>query len=424
MSWKAGKINEKRMIQFEKFILDNGLRVVIHQDKSTPMAAVNVVYNVGSKHEDPNHTGFAHLFEHLMFGGSKNAPDYDGPIQEAGGENNAFTNSDMTNFYVILPAQNIETALWLESDRMLELAFSKKSLDTQKKVVIEEFKETCLNEPYGDMWHHLSALAYHTHPYQWPTIGRDISHIAEAHLQQVKEFFYGHYRPDNAVLVIAGNVDIQKTYSVVKKWFQDIPRGYVPYPALPSEPLQEGFRQKVVHQDVPHEAVYQAYHMAERMSREYYACDLLSDVLATGRASRFYRYLYKEQPLFSTIDAFISGSTDPGIFVIEGKIMEGVTMEKARKAIREQLDKVCSHCISEKELATLQNRVENNLEFSEVSVMNKALSLSYFEILGDASLINEEADKYLSLTPEDLRSTAEKIFRIDNCSEVLYVKEE
>lgn len=411
------------MIQFEKFILDNGLRVVVHQDKSTPMVAVNVVYNVGSKHESPDQTGFAHLFEHLMFGGSGNAPDYDGPIQDAGGENNAFTNSDMTNFYVILPAQNIEIALWLESDRMLELAFSKKSLNTQKKVVIEEFKETCLNEPYGDMWHHLSALAYTTHPYQWPTIGKDISHIEEAHLQQVKDFYYGHYRPDNAVIVIAGNIQLDRAYELARKWFEDIPRGYVPHPVLPEEPVQNGFRQIVVRQDVPHEAIYHAYHMSERMTREYYACDLLSDVLATGRASRFYRYLYKEQQLFSTIDAFISGSTDPGIFVIEGKIMEGVTIDKARSSIREQLDKVCSECISEKELATLQNRVENNLEFSEVSVMNKALSLSYFEMLGDAALINQEAEKYLSLTPEDLRSTAEKMFTIDNCSELLYVKE-
>lgn len=409
------------MIKFEKFTLDNGLRVVIHQDKSTPMVAVNVVYDVGSKHEDPDQTGFAHLFEHLMFGGSKNAPDYDGPIQDAGGENNAFTNSDMTNFYVVLPAQNIETALWLESDRMMELAFSTKSLNTQKKVVIEEFKETCLNEPYGDMWHHLSALAYTVHPYLWPTIGKDMNHIAQATLQQVKDFFYGHYRPDNAVLVIAGNIEVSKALQLTQKWFGDIPRGYVPHPTAPVEPKQTCFRQKIVQQDVPHEAIYQAYHMADRMTKEYYACDLLSDVLATGRSSRFYRYLYKEQQLFSTIDAFISGSIDPGLFVIEGKTMEGIAMDKAQAGIREQLDKVCSQCISEKELATLQNRVENNLEFSEVSVMNKALSLSYFEILGDAALIDQEAEKYLSLTPEDLRSTAEKIFRIDNCSEVLYV---
>jgi len=411
------------MIQFEKFVLDNGLRVILHQDKSTPMAAVSIVYNVGSKHEDPNHTGFAHLFEHLMFGGSKNAPDYDGPIQDAGGENNAFTNTDMTNFYVVLPPQNIETALWLESDRMNELAFSIKSLNTQKRVVIEEFKETCLNEPYGDMWHHLSALAYTRHPYQWPTVGKEIDHIANAHLQQVKDFFYGHYRPDNAVIVIAGNINITETFALVQKWFGPIPKGYVAHPELPKEPIQTAFRQKILHQNVPHEAIYQGYHMAHRMTDEYYACDLMSDILATGRSSRFYKYLYKEKQLFSTIDGFISGSSDPGLFVIEGKIMEGVSLQKAKVGIEEQLYNICAHPITDKELATLQNRVENNLEYSEVSVINKALSLSYFEVLADASLINSEAEKYLSLTPEDLRSTAERIFTQKNCSEVIYLKE-
>ncbi len=411
------------MILLEKFVLDNGLRIILHQDKSTPMAAVSVVYNVGSKHEDPNHTGFAHLFEHLMFGGSKNAPDYDGPIQDAGGENNAFTNTDMTNFYIVLPPQNIETALWLESDRMNELAFSKKSLNTQKRVVIEEFKETCLNEPYGDMWHHMSALAYTTHPYQWPTIGKEIDHIAQADLQRVKDFFYSHYRPDNAVIVIAGNIEISKTYEQVKKWFGDIPNGYIAHDELPVEPLQTVFRQKIITQNVPHEAIYQSYHMAHRMTDEYYACDLLSDILATGRSSRFYRHLYKEHQLFSTIDAFISGSTDPGLFVIEGKLMEGKTLKQAKEGINEQLYNICAHPISEKELKTLQNRVENNLEYSEVSVMNKALSLSYFEILGDAFLINSEAEKYLCLTPEDLRATAERVFTQENCSEVIYIKE-
>ncbi|MFZ1749249.1 MAG: pitrilysin family protein, partial [Saprospiraceae bacterium] len=259
------------MILYERFVLDNGLRLIVHEDKSTPMVTVNVTYDVGSRCESPEHTGFAHLFEHLMFGGSANVLDFDGPIQDAGGENNAFTNTDMTNFYEVMPAKNVETALWLESDRMLHLKWSNKLLQTQKKVVIEEFKETCLNEPYGDMWHHLSALCYQTHPYQWPTIGKEMSHISNATLEQVEEFYYQYYRPDNAVIVLAGNISTTEALRLVKKWFSDIPRGNYQKPPLPQELAQQGFRQKELIQDVPHEAIYQGYHMAARMSDQYYA---------------------------------------------------------------------------------------------------------------------------------------------------------
>ncbi|MBK8349016.1 MAG: insulinase family protein [Saprospiraceae bacterium] len=410
------------MIAFERFVLQNGLRVIIHEDKSTPMVAVNIVYNVGSKYEEPDKTGFAHLFEHLMFGGSANIPDFDGPIQEAGGENNAFTNTDLTNFYEIVPAQNVETALWLESDRMLQLRFSKKSLQTQKKVVIEEFKETCLNEPYGDMWHHLSGLCYKIHPYQWPTIGKEISHIADATLEQVETFFYQYYRPDNAILVLAGNITAQDGIALVEKWFGDIQAGQLSKKQYKSEPIQNEFRQHFLYQDVPHDAVYRGYHMAARLTKEYYACDLLSDVMSNGRSSRFYQRLYKEQQLFSTIDAFISGTIDPGLFIIEGKTMPGVSMEKARTAIDEQLQLLQHDRISETELTKLKNGVESSLEYSEVSILNKGISLAYFEILGDAAMINDEAERYQSITAEDIRTAAQTVFRRDNCSELVYIQ--
>lgn len=409
------------MIHFERFKLENGLTLIVHEDTSTPMVAVNIVYNIGSKYEEPDKTGFAHLFEHLMFGGSVNIPDFDDPIQHAGGENNAFTNTDMTNFYEVLPAENIETALWLESDRMLQLRFSKKNLQTQKKVVVEEFKETCLNEPYGDMWHHLSALAYKIHPYQWPTIGKEISHIANAGLEQVEHFFYQYYRPDNAVLVIAGNITPSYAYQLTEKWFSEIPAGNHILPLVPQEPRQTEFRQKILRQEVPHEAIFQGYHMAERTSDDFYACDLLSDVLANGRSSRFYQRLYKEQQLFSTIDAFISGSIDPGLFIIEGKTMPGVSISQAKNAIVQELEMLKNEKISEKELIKLKNSVESSLEYSEVSVLNKAISLAYFELLGDAGLINEEAQRYQSVTSDDIQRVAQQIFTSENCNEVIYL---
>ena len=410
------------MILFERFILDNGLRVIVHEDPSTPMIAVNVVYDVGSRYEDPEKTGFAHLFEHLMFGGSANIPDFDGPIQEAGGENNAFTNSDLTNFYELLPAQNVETALWLESDRMMQLNFSTKALNTQKKVVIEEFKETCLNEPYGDMWHHLSKLAYKFHPYQWPTIGKEMKHISDATIEQVEAFFYHYYRPDNAVLVMAGKIKPDQGYALAKKWFGDIPAGKNIKPTLPAEPAQKQFRQEILRQDVPHDAIYRAYHMDGRLSNEYFVCDMISDILSNGRSSRFYQRLYKEQHLFSTIDAFISGTTDPGLFIIEGKTMPGVSIEQASMAIDIELEFMKNELISQREITKLKNGLESSLEFSEVSVLNKGISLAYFEMLGDANFINQEAARYHSINAEDIRRTAQNIFRHENCSELIYLK--
>lgn len=411
-------------IEYKRIMLSNGLRLLLHRDASTPLVAVNVVYDVGSKDENPIMTGFAHLFEHLMFGGSENIPDFDTPIQMAGGENNAFTNSDMTNFYNVLPAENLETALWLESDRMKKLAFSEESLEVQKKVVIEEFKETCLNEPYGDMWHHISELSYKKHPYRWPTIGRVPEHIAEAQLQDVVDFFYKHYTPSNAILIVAGKIDVDETISLAEKWFSDIPSGAKYERNLEQDTEVHTFQQKVVTSHVPTPAIYLAFHMVERTHPDYYAYDLLSDAMSNGRSSRFYQKLYKEDRLFSHIDAYISGTFDPGMFIIEGRPMEGVSIEEARDAIWRELELLKENAIDEEELQKIKNKVESSLEYSEVNVLHKAISLAYFELLGDASRINSEAASYQQVTSEDIQRVAQSIFILPNCSELIYqVKE-
>lgn len=409
------------MVEYKRVVLSNGLKVLLHQDFSTPMAAVNVLYDVGSRDEHPDRTGFAHLFEHLMFGGSVNAPDFDDPIQSAGGENNAFTNTDITNFYELIPAENIETALWLESDRMLQLAFSQQALDTQKKVVIEEFKETCLNQPYGDMWHHLSAMAYTTHPYKWPTIGAKIDHIADASLDEVIHFFQTHYGPNNAVLVIAGPLTYDLSLSLAEKWFGDIPPIGLKPRLLPQEPPQVTPRTVELQSKVPAPAIYMGFKMSNRKHRDFYALDLLSDVLANGRSSRFYKILHKQKGLFSTIDAFISGTVDPGLFIIEGKPTDGVSIENAKSAIWEQLEELKCNPLNSNELDKLKNKTISSMVYSEVSVLNKAISLAYFESLGDAELINSEVQSYTEVISDDIQRVAQKLFTPERLNEIIYL---
>ncbi len=408
------------MIEYERYVLKNGLRVLIHEDKSTPMVAVNVLYDIGSKDENPEKTGFAHLFEHLMFGGSANIPDFDDPIQLAGGENNAFTNNDMTNFYDVLPAENLEVALWLESDRMLSLNFDEKVLETQRKVVVEEFKETCLNEPYGDVWHHISELAYKQHPYRWPTIGLEPKHVEDAKLEDVKDFFFRFYRPNNAILVVAGNVKPKKALRLVEKWFEDIPAGEAPNRQLPIEPPQQDFREKTVEGKVPVDALYLVFHTCSRTHPDFYAVDLLSDVLASGPSSRLYRRLLKERKLFSHIDCYITASNDPGLLIVEGKPTDGVSMEDAEKAIWEELELLISEPISQSELEKIVNKSESSLVFSEVSVLNKAINLAFFELVGDASIINRETSLYQQVTVEEMNRVAKEVFRRKNCSKLIY----
>ena len=408
------------MIKYHRFILENGLRVLVHEDKSTPMVTMNVLYNVGSRDESPERTGFAHLFEHLMFGGSLNVPNFDTPIQLAGGENNAFTNSDITNFYNTLPSENLETAFWLESDRMFSLNFSETSLDKQRKVVVEEFKETCLNEPYGDVWHHLMDLTYKQHPYRWPTIGLVPEHVEEATLEDVENFFYKFYRPNNAIIVVAGNCNLEQVKGLAEKWFGDIPKGDVPTRKLPQEMAQQEFRKKIHESAVPLDALHFAFHIPDRLSPDYYTIDLISDILCNGQSSRLYRKLLKNKELFSDIDCYITGTIDPGLIIIEGKPAEGVTMETAEAAIWEELELLKNKKLSDTELQKIKNKAESTLIFSELNILTKAMNLAYFELIGNVDLINEEAEIYQTITAEAIQEQANKIFRKENCSVLIY----
>ncbi|MEL6924968.1 MAG: pitrilysin family protein [Bacteroidota bacterium] len=411
------------MIDFSRFELSNGLRVLVHEDRSTPMAAVNILYNVGARDESPEKTGFAHLFEHLMFEGSANIPDFDDPLQIAGGDSNAFTNNDITNFYDIVPAQNLETVFWLESDRMLNLNFNQKALEIQQKVVIEEFKETCLNKPYGDVWHHLADMAYQVHPYRWPTIGKVPKHIEDATLDDVKHFFYKHYRPNNAIMVVAGNVDVEQVKQLSEKWFGNIPKGETTSRTLPQEPPQQKLQRRINHAKVPVDALYLAFHIPGRLEKGYYVADLLSDVLSNGQSSRLYRRLLKDKPIFNDIDAYITGSIDPGLMIIEGQPAEGVSLEAAEAAIWKELEELKAQPIPERELQKLKNKIESTLVFSEANVLNKAINLAFYELLGNAHLINQEATTYQQITTADLHRMAQQIFVAENCSDLYYKAE-
>ena len=408
------------MIKFEKFTLENGLKVIVHKDITTPVVAVNILYNVGAKDEDPERTGFAHLFEHLMFGGSINIPDYDVPLQAAGGENNAFTNNDYTNYYLTLPKENLENAFWLESDRMLSLAFSEKSLEVQRDVVVEEFKQSYLNQPYGDSWLILRDLAYKVHPYRWATIGKEISHIQDASMQDVKSFFEKHYTASNAIMVVAGDVQTEEVKRLSEKWFGPIAKKEKPVRNLPIEPPQTQERKLTVEREVPFDAIYKVYHICKRQDSEFYTIDLLSDVLSNGSSSRLYRNLIKEKNIFSNIDAYHTGEIENGLFVIEGKLIEGISFETAEKHIEEELEVLKNELISEYELQKVKNKVESTLLFGETSALTKAMNLAYFEMLGDCDLINSETEKYNSVSLQDIKNQANKVFRKENCSTLYY----
>jgi predicted Zn-dependent peptidase len=411
------------MINFQKFTLDNGLRVIVHHDNSTPMAVMNIMYDVGARDEDPDRTGFAHLFEHLMFGGSVNIPSYDEPLQRAGGENNAYTTNDLTNYYIQLPAENLETAFWLESDRMLSLAFSEKSLDVQRKVVIEEFKEHYLTKPYGDAWHRMRELAYKTHPYKWMTIGKDLSHVENARLQDVKEFFFKYYRPANAIMVVAGNVTTEKVKALAEKWFGEIPPGEKYNRSLPKEPQQNEERKLEIKANVPLDAIYKSWHMESRLDRRYYITDLLTDILSGGGSSRLYQSLVKEKQLFSNIECYHFGSTDAGLLAIEGKLVKGVKIQDAEQAIEIELEKMCTELVSDAELQKVKNKTESMIAFEDMSVMSRANSLAYYELLGDAAWMNYELDKYATVTTEDILEESRKIFRKENSNTLYYLSE-
>ena len=411
------------MVNFERFTLSNGLKVLVHPDRSTPMAVVNVLYDVGARDENPAQTGFAHLFEHLMFGGSVNIPDYDDPLQNAGGENNAYTTNDLTNYYCQLPAENIETAFWLESDRMLSLAFSKKSLDVQRKVVCEEFKEHYINKPYGDVWHIMRELAYKEHPYKWMTIGKELSHVENAELQDVKNFFFKHYTPLNAILVVAGNVTVDAVKELAEKWFGDIPSGEKYNRNLPQEAAQQEERRITVHRKVPMDAIYKTWHMCGRRDDDYYATDLLADILGGGASSRLYQTLVKEQQLFVNVSCYHFGSFDAGLIAIEGQLVKGVDIKIAEEAIEKELNKIKKEKIEERELQKVQNKTESVMAFEDMSVMNRAGSLAYYELLGDGELMNSEFKKYQDVTVEDLYRIANEILIPTNSNTLWYLSE-
>lgn len=408
------------MIEFNRYTLANGLKLLHHKDASTQMVALNLLYNVGSRDENPNETGFAHLFEHLMFGGSTNIPDFDTPLQEAGGENNAWTSEDITNYYEVVPRQNVEIAFWLESDRMLSLSFDQKSLDVQKQVVIEEFKQRCLNQPYGDIPLLIRPLAYHNHPYQWPTIGKEVSHIENATLDHVKDFFYSHYAPNNAILAVTGNIDLEEAIALTEKWFGPVPRREVKQRNLPIEPVQTEPRFLEVYRNVPIDAITKAYHMCCRTHEDYHAFDTLSDILSNGRSARLNQRLIMEKQLFSEVNAYIMGSIDAGLFFVTGKPADGVSLEEADLALQEELEILTRELVSAYELEKVINKFESNDTFSNIYFLNKATNLCYFELLNKAEDINLEVDKYLSLTPEKLRRVAAETFRKENCSTLYY----
>lgn len=408
------------MIKFNRFELSNGLKVIHHHDESTPLVAFNLLYDVGARDEDPDRTGFAHLFEHLMFGGSKNIPNFDEPLQKAGGQSNAFTSNDITNYYCTLPRENLETAFWLESDRMLELAFTPKSLEVQRNVVIEEFKQRYLNQPYGDIWLLLRPLAYRKHPYQWATIGKEVRHIAEATMEEVKSFFYKHYSPRNSVICVAGDVSLARVKELSEKYFGDVPDREKYERALPKEPAQNELRELSVERDVPADAIYMAFHMCGRTESDYYATDLISDILSRGKSSRLFKGLVLDNPKFNEISAYVSGSLDNGLFIITGKPVKEVSLEEAQALIWEYIEEIKSALVSERELEKVKNKVESSNMFGEMSVLNKAMSLCFYELITSAEEINHEVDKYMKVQQEDIKRVANSIFQKDNCSVLNY----
>jgi zinc protease len=409
------------MINYEKFTLANGLRVLFHHDANSPMAVVNTLYDVGARDESPEKTGFAHLFEHLMFGGSVNIPDFDGPLQRAGGQSNAFTSNDITNYYDVLPAQNIETALWLESDRMLSLAFTDKSLEVQRNVVIEEFKQRYLNQPYGDVWLNLRPLAYQKHPYQWATIGKEIAHIEQATMDDVRQFFATHYHPGNAILTIAGNFERTQVEDLVNKWYGDIPAQKKWMRDLPIEPEQTEFRTLTIERSVPSDAFYYAFHMPARLDKDYYTADLVSDILGRGKSSVLHKRLLQDEELVTEIQCYITGSHDAGLILISGKLNRGVTVEELEKVLWLELDNISRELVDERTLTKVRNKWQTSKEFGDMGLLPRAMNLSLFELLGDCELVNTEVERYGTITPEMIKAFCARTFKQTNCS-VLHVK--
>lgn len=408
------------MIDFRRYTLENGLKILIHEDYSTPLVAMNIVYDVGSRDEDPEMTGMAHLFEHLMFGGSLNIPDFDTPLQITGAENNAFTNNDITNYYITIPANNLETGFWLESDRMLSLNFSEDVLNVQKKVVIEEYNQRYLNQPYGDIILLLRPLAYKVHPYLWPAIGRDISHIERVNLNNVRDFFFSHYAPNNAILSVCGSVKHEEVLRLAKKWFGPIENRCIPQRSLPAEPVQNEYRKIEVYRDVPSDMLYKTWHICPRIEKDFITLDLLTDIIAGGESGRLYSSLVRDKKLFSDINAYLSGEHDPGLLILSGKLMDGISFEVAEEAVSEVIEDLKKKSVPDEEMEKVKNKYESSMVFSNTSVLNKAMNLGFYELLGDANSINNELKVFNEVSPEMVTEAAKKYFLTTNCSSLHY----
>jgi predicted Zn-dependent peptidase len=411
------------MISYQQFTLANGLQVIVHEDSSTTLAVMDVIYNVGSRDEDPERTGFAHLFEHLMFGGSVNIPNYDAPLQSVGGENNAFTTPDLTNYYISLPYQNLETAFWLESDRMLSLAFNPQSLEVQRKVVIEEFKQRYLNQPYGDVWLKFRPLIYQQHPYRWATIGKEIAHIEEATLDDVKDFFKKHYVPSNAILVVAGKVTVAEVKKLAEKWFEPIPAGIKPVRNLTMEPIQAEDRRMEIKADVPSNRIYFAYPVLGRYEPGYHAIDLMSDLLGRNESSFLYIELVQNQRIFDSLHASLTGSMDPGLLVVSGQVCEGVEVEHAETLLLDAIQRFVELGIDADGLQRVKNQAEASLVFGEVEVLNRAMNLAMAANAGNVEYVNLEAEQIAAVELSEVQDWANKLFVHGKKNTLLYLKQ-
>lgn len=416
-------ISPNNMIEYKEHLLPNGLQLIVHEDHQSPMVCLNILYKVGSRNEHPDKTGFAHLFEHLMFGGSKNITSFDSPLQQVGGDNNAFTSPDITNYYITIPSNNVETAFWLESDRMLSLSFDPNVLEVQRKVVIEEFKQRYLNQPYGDIWLKIRPLAYRHHPYQWATIGKEISHIEEATMEDVKSFFNKFYNPDNAILVVAGDITEEKALALTEKWFGSIDKKSQAHEPIPKEPMQTEARFLEIRDDVPAPAIYKVYHMPARTNVDYYAADLFSDLLGHGNSSLLYQRLVNELQWMSSISAFVSGSYDPGLLTISGRLNPDIDIKAVDLEIERIIDKVLEDGVDDQVIEKIKNQAESSMIFSETELLNRAMNLAYASFLGDTALVNEELNIVRAVTKEQIIKVGKEVVRKENGSTVYYTPE-
>ena len=408
------------MIKYQKRVLKNGLTMLVNRDRASKLAAVNILYKVGARNEMADKTGFAHLFEHLMFRGTESVPEFDVPVVMASGENNAFTNNDYTDFYITLPKENLSTALWLESDRMRNLNISEEAYETEKHVVIEEFKQRYLNQPYGDESLLLRDMCYKVHPYRWSAIGISPDHIERATLDDVRAFYNLHYRPSRAILSISADLEEEYMLDMAEHYFADIEDMGGDITPVPAEPMQTEPRRMVVEREVPATNITIAFHMGDRLSRDFFLGDLASDLLAGGESSRLINRLVKERGLFSSVNAYILGSLDAGLFIIKGRLMPDTTEQEAERALWGELEELMAGNVSDYEMEKVKNKFEANMLMGEINVMNKAMNLGFYAMIGDLDLLNSEADIYRSIDRQELMSFARRCFVERNSSTLIY----